>query len=249
MKKNILISMLIFFVGVISPSNTIAQEKISVAVAANFISAFKEIAAEFETKTNIKVEATFASTGSLYSQINNGAPYDLFLAADEKRPDILKRDGWTDETFIYARGQAILWTANKEICKAETWLEALRNGEIKKIAIANTVTAPYGTAAMIALQKVGQWDALQNKLVIAQTIAQSFQYAETESVDAGFCALSAVSTPQGQKGCFFHISEAPDIIQAACVAKKAKNRKSAELFAAFLTSKYATQIKEKYGYR
>jgi len=123
----------------------------------------------------------------------------------------------------------------------------LKNDRIKKIAIANTVTAPYGTAAMTALRKSGQWDALQSKLVIAQSIAQSFQYASTESVDAGFCALSAASTPEGRKGCFFKIPEAPDIVQAGCVAKNAKNSKAAELLSIFLMSDHAAQIKKSTG--
>jgi len=227
----------------------VAGEKISVAVAANFISAFKEIAADFEAKTKINVEGTFSSTGNLYSQISNGAPYDLFLSADEKRPSLLFTDGASDEPFVYAKGQAILWSASKDFCKEKTWQDVLKNDKIKKIAIANTVTAPYGTSAMKALQTIGQWDALQNKLVTAQTVAQSFQYASTESVDAGFCAMSAASTPEGKQGCFYVINEAPDIIQSACILKRTTNRAAAEKFVDFLKSPAAQEIKIKYGYR
>lgn len=248
MKKYVL--MLILILSVLAmPLHVFAQDKISVAVAANFISAFKEIAAEFEAKTGVKVEATFSSTGNFYNQIKNGAPYDMFLSADEQRPDLLQKEGWTEGTFIYARGQAILWSANKDFCKAATWQDALKNNQIKKIAIANPVTAPYGAAAKAALQKAGLWDALQSKLVNAQDIAQSFQYATTSAVDAGFCALSAATSPQGKSGCFYNVFEAPDIVQAACVAKNAKNKRGAELFAAFLCSEHAVKIKAKYGYR
>ncbi len=248
MKKYVL--MLILILSVLAmPLHVFAQDKISVAVAANFISAFKEIVADFEAKTGVKVEATFSSTGSFYNQIKNGAPYDMFLSADEQRPDLLHKEGWTEGTFIYARGQAILWSANPDFCKAATWQDALKNNQIKKIAIANPVTAPYGAAAKAALQKAGLWDALQSKLVNAQDIAQSFQYATTSAVDAGFCALSATTSPQGKSGCFYNVYEAPDIVQAACVAKNAKNKKGAELFAAFLSSEHAVKIKAKYGYR
>jgi len=102
-----------------SPAPASAGEKISVAVAANFISAFKEIAADFETNTKIKVEGTFSSTGNLYSQITNGAPYDLFLSADEERPAKLYKDGAAETPFIYAKGQSVLWSANKDFCKAK----------------------------------------------------------------------------------------------------------------------------------
>ncbi|PKN86928.1 MAG: molybdate ABC transporter substrate-binding protein [Deltaproteobacteria bacterium HGW-Deltaproteobacteria-1] len=232
-----------------NPFSVAAQEKISVAVAANFISAFKEIAADFEEKTGVKVEATFSSTGNLYNQIKNGAPYDLFLSADLERPDILLKEGWTEGSFVYARGKVILWSADKKFCRAVTWHEALKTGKIKKIAIANPLTAPYGAAAKEALIKSKLWDNLQDKMVIAQSIAQSFQYASTASVDAGFCALSASVNPEGLKGCFYALPEAPDVVQAACVAKNAKNKQGAELFAGYLLSEHALKIKQKYGYR
>jgi molybdate transport system substrate-binding protein len=232
-----------------SPLNVFAQDKISLAVAANFISAFKEIAADFEAKTKIKVEGTFSSTGNLYTQITNGAPYDLFLSADEERPAKLNKDGAADTPFIYAKGQAVLWSANNDFCKAATWQVALKKEQVKKIAIANPQTTPYGAAAKKALEKAGMWDALQNKLVNAQDIAQSFQYASTSAVDAGFCAMSATVSPEGKKGCFFVINEAPEIIQSACILKRTTSHAAVEKFVEYLASPTAKEIKGKYGYR
>lgn len=246
MKKQLIVTLLL--INLISPLAVFAEEKVSVAVAANFISAFKEIAADFEEKTGVKVEATFASTGSLYSQIKNGAPYDVFLSADEQRPALLEKEGWTEGTFIYARGKVILWSADKAFCKAATWQEALKNSRIKKIAIINPLTAPYGAAAKAAMQKTGLWDMLLPKLVYAQDIPQSFHYASISAVDAGFCSMSVITTPQGQSGCYYVIAEAPAITQFACVSKKAKNPVCAELFAVFLNSEHAVKIKKKYGY-
>ena len=248
MKKNILILTLILSI-LTMPLNVLAQEKISVAVAANFIQAFKEIAADFETKSGNKIEATFSSTGNLYSQIANGAPYDLFLSADEERPAILSKDGLAEKPFVYARGQVILWSANKDFCKAATWQDALKNDRIKKIAIANPLTAPYGKAAKVAMQKAGLWDTQLSKLVNAQDIAQSFQYASTSAVDAGFCSMSATASPDGKKGCFYILGEAPDIIQSACILKRTANRSAVEKFTAFLVSPEAQKIKMKFGYR
>jgi molybdate transport system substrate-binding protein len=226
-----------------------AEEKISVAVAANFISAFKEIAADFEAKTKIKIEGTFSSTGNLYSQITNGAPYDLFLSADEERPAKLYKDGAAHTPFIYARGQVILWSANKDFCQAKSWQDALKKEQVQKIAIANTQSAPYGAAAKKALEKSGMWDALQSKLVNAQDIAQSFQYASTFAVGAGFCAMSAAISPEGKKGCFFVLDEAPEIIQSACLLKRTANRAAVEKFVEYLASPAAKEIKVRYGYR
>jgi molybdate transport system substrate-binding protein len=248
MKKYILALMLIFSTFAM-PINVLAQDKIFVAVAANFISIFKELSADFEAKTKIGVEATFSSTGNLYSQIVSGAPYDLFLSADEERPALLNKDGLAEKPFVYARGQVILWSANKNFCKAANWQEALQRDQIRKIAIANPLTAPYGAAAKVALQKTGLWDSLQIKLVNAQDIAQSFQYVSTAAVDAGFCSLSVMASPQGKNGCFFVIAESPDIIQSACILKRTKNRAAVEQFAAFLSSPAANKIKMKFGYR
>lgn len=247
MKKILLVWSLIFSLFMMTQT-ALAEDKISVAVAANFISAFKEMAADFEAKTGVKVEATFSSTGNLFAQIKNGAPYDVFLSADEQRPDLLQKEGWTEGSFIYARGQAILWSADRNFCQVPTWQAALKNEKIRKIAMANPQTAPYGASAKTALQKAGLWDALQGRLVNAQDIAQSFQYASTGAVDAGFCALSAAVSPQGKNGCFYALPEAPDIIQSGCVAKNARNKKCAELFAAYLMCDHAVQIKKKYGY-
>jgi molybdate transport system substrate-binding protein len=248
MKKRLLIFALILSALAV-PLHAPAQDKLSVAVAANFIQAFKELSQTFETKSGIKVEATFSSTGNLYGQIVNGAPYDLFLSADEERPMRLYKDGLAEKPFIYARGQAILWSADKAFCKPANWQEALKISRIKKIAIANPVTAPYGAAAKAALIKVGLWDALQAKLVNAQDIAQSFQYASTAAVDAGFCALSASANPLGKNGCFYTIKEAPAIVQAACILKRTTSRAAIEKFAAFLESSEAQTIKGKFGYR
>ena len=247
--KNIRFVVAFILIVLMSSNAAFAGEIISVAVAANFISAFKELAADFEAKTKIKVEGTFSSTGNLYSQITNGAPYDLFLSADEDGPAKLHKDGVAEAPFIYVRGQAVLWSANKDFCKAATWQDALKNKQVKKISIANTQTAPYGAAAKKALEKVGIWDILQSKLVNAQDIAQSFQYASTSAVDAGFCAMSATVSPEGKKGCFYVLGEAPDIIQSACLLKRTTNRAAVEKFVEFLNSPAAKEIKVKYGYR
>jgi molybdate transport system substrate-binding protein len=249
MKKLKIVAFVVIFLINLFSFSAFAEEKISVAVAANFISAFKEMAVDFEAKTKIKVEGTFTSTGNRYSQIINGAPYDLFLSADEERPAKLNKDGLADTPFIYAKGQSILWSANKDFCKAKTWQDALKNEKVAKIAIANIQTAPYGTAAQKALEKVGMWNDLQSKLVIAQTVAQSFQYASTSAVDAAFCAMSATVSADGKKGCFFVIKEAPEIVQSACILKRTTNRAAAEKFADFLKSPAAQEIKVKYGYR
>lgn len=247
--KNVRFVAAVIVIVLMSSVSVFAEEKISVAVAANFISAFKEIAADFEAKTKIKVESTFSSTGNLYGQITNGAPYDLFLSADDKRPAKLYKDHVAESPFVYARGQAVLWSANKDFCKAKTWQDALKKNPVKKIAIVNTQISPYGDAAKKALEKAGIWEALQGKLVNAQDVVQSFQYASSSAVDAGFCTMSATVSDESKKGCFYVIHEAPEIIQSACLLKRTTNRVAVQKFVEFLSSPAAKKIKVKYGYR
>jgi molybdate transport system substrate-binding protein len=241
---------LVFFLFLsIFPSSALAQEKISVAVAANFIQTFKELASAFEKKDMVRIETTFASSGSLYSQIMNGAPYDMFLSADEDRPKRLYDAGLGGVPFIYARGQVILWSANKEFCGASDWQVALRTKDVKRLAIANPEIAPYGMAAKKALEHAGIWDQLKGKLVNAQDVAQAFQYATTGAVDASFCAHSSLSSPEGRNGCYYEIKDAPDIVQSAIVLKRAGDRAAIGKFAVFLVLPEAEIIKKKYGYR
>lgn len=241
--------LIVLAILVFCPLPAAAQEKLSAAVAANYIAAFKEITAAYEKKTGVAVEATFASSGTLYAQITNGAPYDIFLSADEDRPARLHKAGTADTPFIYAKGRCVLWSARKDFCRAKDWRAALTGEEVKRIAVANPETAPYGTAARQALQKAGLWEPLEKKRVIAQDIAQAFQYASTEAVNAGFCALSSAMSAQGAKGCFYEVEEAPPVVQSACVLKRTNRRPSAERFAAFLLSPDVEAIKVRFGYR
>jgi len=227
----------------------LSSQKISVAVAANFIKPFGEIAAAFEAETGIKVEVAYTSSGNLYSQITGGAPYDLFFSADEARPARLFEGGLADSPFVYAKGRIVLWTSKMESCSARDWKQIVRSGDVKKIAIANPDTAPYGTAALKAIRAAGLESYLKPRLVTAQSIAQAFQYTSTGAADAGFCALSSAYSEEGKKGCFVEMSEAPDIIQSACILKRTENRKAVDSFVLFIMSEKTVEIKAKYGYK
>jgi molybdate transport system substrate-binding protein len=229
--------------------SAVAGETLLVAVAANFILPSEELVSMFQDQTGIVVKPTYTSTGKLYGQIIKGAPYDVFLAADEKRPNLLDKQGLCDKPFVYARGQVVVWTAKRTLCGATDWQAVVKNSQVLKIAIANTESAPYGTASMIALQRVGLWNTLSEKYVFPQTIAQAFQYAETKSAEVGFCAYSSALSDKGKKGCFYKVPEAPTTVQAACILKRTENRSAAEQFTAFIKSPEAQKIKEKYGYR
>lgn len=227
----------------------IAQEKIHIAVAANYIRPFQETVSRFEAQTGISVEATFSSTGQIYAQIKSGAPYDVFLSADQERPNLLYQQGLAEAPFVYATGHVVLWTRHKAFSSAGDWRQAITMPGARKIAIANPKTAPYGAAAMSALEKAGLKGQIEGKLVFAQNIAQSFQYASSGSVDLGFCALSAALSDEGRKGYYLPIADAPPIVQSACLLKRTKYKGSAEKLIRFLSAPEAMAIKKKYGYQ
>ena len=226
-----------------------AQDKINVAVAANFIAPFQEITALFTAQTGIRVEAAYGSTGQLYAQIINGAPFDLFLSADEEKPGLLYKEKRADAPFIYATGKVVLWSLRKDLCRAADWRRAVAIPDVKKLAMANPKTAPYGTAAQNALEKTGLIKNIQDRLVFAQNIAQAFQYATTGSVDAGFCALSSALSEEGRKGCYFMVDEAPSIVQSGCLLVRTADKKKTEMLIRFLAAPEAMAVKIKYGYR
>jgi len=246
MKKNILFLILVFL---IPPFSAPAQDKITVAVAASFMPAFKEMAADFEEQTGVKVEAAYSTADHLFRQIQEGVSYDVFLSEDERRPDLLQQEGWSEGSFIYARSQTVLWSANEHFCKAANWRNALQNKEIKKIGMANPLTAPDGAAAKTALQKAGLWEALQDKLFRQGDDTRPFPDAGAHRVDVGFYALSEVSVRPGKAGCHYEIPEAPAIVQAGCILKKTKNKLCAELFMVYMLSDQTIPFKKKYGYR
>jgi molybdate transport system substrate-binding protein len=230
------------------PARAVAADLL-IAQAANFTAVMQnEIIPAFEKATGLTVQATYASTGKLYGQIVSGAPFDMLLAADESRPAKLHADGLAQEPFVYARGQVVLWSRDRELC-ADGWKAALQNPAVKKIAIANTETAPYGTSSMKALQAAGLWEAVQPRLAFGQSITQAFQFAYTGAADVGFVAYSSVFTDEGGQGCHSLVDEAPPVVQAACILTNAPNPEAAARFVEFLASPEVQAFKRQYGYR
>jgi len=230
-------------------TSALAADSLTVAVAASFKRPFGEIARRFEAGHPIKVKATFASTGTLHSQIVNGALYDIYLAADEKRPQVLHEKGLAESPVIYARGRVVLWTKRENLCRAGDWKSTLRDAGVRKVSIASPTISPYGAAAESALRKEDLWNVVKPRFVYAQDAGQAFQYVYTGAAAAGFCALSDAVSGVGREGCHFDVEEAPPVNQAACVLIRSKNREAARRFVEFLQSPASEKIKGEYGYR
>ena len=170
----------------------VQADEAQIAVAANFTAPMKEIIAAFETETGHEVKASYGSTGKLYAQIKNGAPFEALLAADQERPELLEEEGVgvPGSRFTYAIGSLVLWSADAEVVgDGPAVLEA---GEFNKLSIANPKLAPYGEAAMETLAALGLKEAVEPKLVMGENIAQTFQFVDTGNADLGFVALSQV---------------------------------------------------------
>ncbi len=144
----------------------------------------------------------------------------------------------------------MLWAPDRRFCAgSKDWIQALKSAGVKKVAVANPETAPYGAAAMAALKAAGLLDLLEGNIVFPQDIGQAFQYASARSVDAAFCAMSSALSEEGKKGCCLPVAQAPVVVQAACVLCGSADIDAAERFAEFLLSPAAVQVKERYGYR
>jgi len=229
-------------------SSTTAQPELTVAAAADLQPAFEEVAREFQALTNVKVTFSFGSSGMLTRQIENGAPVDLFAAANTDYVDQLDKEGYIvpDTRAIYARGHITLWTLKDSPLKIEK-ISDLTKSEVKRIAIANPEYAPYGMAAREALVNAGIWDTVKPKIVYGENVRQTLQYAETGNVEVAIVALSLSRSSNGRWVLIPGELHKP-IDQALAVIKGTKDEKNARALATFITGAQGRQILQRYGF-
>ena len=224
--------------------------EVSIAVAANFTDATRDIIPLFEQASGHKVKASFGSTGKLYAQIEHGAPFEVFLAADMKRPQKAEAEGLAvpGSRFTYARGQLVLWSANPDAFQnGETYLKDLT---FRHAAMANPKTAPYGLAAQQVMQHLGIWGKVRKKMVRGDSIAQAFQFTATGNAEVGFLAYSQVKAWKNGNGSLWVIPAdyyAP-IWQQAVLLHQGKDNPAARAFLDFLSSTAAHKVITDYGY-
>lgn len=218
----------------------------TVAVAANFTAAAKDIERAFEAASGYDLVLSFGSTGKLYAQIIKGAPFDAFLSADQMRPEKLEQErrGVADTRFTYALGQIVLWSSKTGV-DPQALLTA---GTYNKLAIANPKTAPYGVAALQALQNLELLKGAKTKLVRGDSIAQTHQFVSTGAADLGFIAQAQVALDVG--GSTWPV--APDlyqpIAQQAILLPRGQDNAATRAFLTFLKTPEALDIIRMYGY-
>ncbi|MEI7513987.1 MAG: molybdate ABC transporter substrate-binding protein [Betaproteobacteria bacterium] len=225
--------------------------EVSVAVATNFIAPMQKIAQAFEQETGHKALLSFGSTGNLYAQIRNGAPFQVLLAADNETPLKIEKErlGLAGSRFTYATGKLVLWSKQPGLVDDKG--DILRSGTFERIAIANPKLAPYGAAAIETMAKLGLLQALTPRLVQGENIAQTYQFIATENAPLGFVALSQVlidgKVAQGSAWAVPSELHAP-IQQDAVLLATGKDNMAAKALMVFLRSDRAKMLIRSYGY-
>jgi molybdate transport system substrate-binding protein len=224
-----------------------------VAAAADLKFAMDELGAQYEKQSGKKISVIYGSSGNFFAQIQNGAPFDLFLSADIEYPRKLEAAGLAEAgtLYEYAVGRIVIWMpSDARVDLAKLGWKALLEPSVERIAIANPEHAPYGRAAVAALRKVGVYEQVRTRLVYGENIAQAAQFVASGSAQAGIIASSLAVSPPMRDGKRWEIPAEmyPPIEQAAVILKNAKNKDGARALLAFLKSDTGRKILETYGF-
>ncbi len=250
--RSVLASLLLI-VALAAPDSA-RGESVTLAVASNFKAAMDVLAPAFSAETGYDVRVSYGSTGKLFAQITQGAPFAVFLAADVNRPALLVEEGLAvpGSRFTYAIGKLALWSSSNNYQDAEALVEALDGGDFRRLAIANPDLAPYGLAAEQSLIALGLWDGVKGRIVMGQNIGQTFAMVATGNAELGLIAQSYLLQPDGvSEGRSWEVPEDlyGAIRQDAVLLKRAEDDLAAQAFLRFLQSETARDIIASLGYR
>ncbi len=232
---------------------SVSAADIMIAAASDLNFAFKELVAEYEKTSGNHVKLSLGSSGNFYAQIQNGAPFDLYFSADIGYPKKLEEAGLVvpGSLYPYAVGRIVLWAGNGSHLDLSKGLEILREPTIKKIAIANPKHAPYGRAAVAAMEHFKVYDQVRDKLILGENISQAAQFIESGACDAGIVALSLALAPAMKAaGQYWEIpatAHSP-LEQGAVILKQSKNPEVAKQFLEFIKGSSGQEIMKRYGF-
>jgi molybdate transport system substrate-binding protein len=231
----------------------LASQSLAVAAASDLQAVFPTLADRFERETGHAVRATFGSSGNFFAQIQNGAPFDLFFSADIEYPKQLEtvRQAEPGTLREYARGQLVLWTRKSTGIDIRAGLVVVNDSRVKHIAIANPEHAPYGRAAVAALQHEKLYDGVRAKFVLGENISQAAQFAQSGNAEIGILALSLALAPAlGNSGAYVMVPPSfyPPIEQAAVVLSASHNKDLARQFLSFVERPDIARILEAAGF-
>lgn len=231
----------------------LAAEDVTIAAASDLNFAFKELTAEYERVTGNRIKLTLGSSGNFYAQIHNGAPFDLYFSADIGYPRKLEEAGLTvpGSLYRYAVGRIVIWSANESRLNVSKGFEALRDPHVKKVAIANPKHAPYGRAAVAAMEQAQVYEVVKDRLVLGENISQAAQFIESGACDVGVIALSLALAPtMKSKGTYWEVPDSyyPPLEQGAVILKQSKHPDAAKAFLDFLKSRHGQEVMKRYGF-
>ncbi len=238
---------------VIATSNLLAAQEITVAAAADLQFAMQEVVTHFQQSSGKTVKVTYGSSGSFFQQLQNGAPFDMFFSANLDFPRKLESAGLTEagSYYPYAKGKIVVWAPNESKINIDSGLKAFLAAGIQKIAIANPQHAPYGQAAVAAMQKEDVYDKVKDKLVLGENISQTASFVVSGAADAGVLALSLALSPNMKaKGRYVEIPaiEYPPIEQACVILSSSKNKEAAKQFLSYIKSPEVARMLVTYGF-
>jgi molybdate transport system substrate-binding protein len=236
----------------LSASYALAQA-VKIAAAADLKFAMAELAAQFEKQSGAKLGVTYGSSGNFLTQIENGAPFDLFFSADSEYPKKLEAAGLTEPGTLreYAVGHIVIWTpSDSGINAAKDGWKSLLDQRVKKIAIANPEHAPYGRAAVAAMKKAGIYEQVKDKLVYGENISQAAEFVQSGNAQVGIVALPLAISPEMKNGNRWEIpaDSYPPIKQAVVLLKASKNKDTARRFLEFVSGSQGREILQRFGF-
>lgn len=249
--KSIRFLLLIAYVFIATSASAQQSEKILIAAASDLKFALDSIITVFNQKNRGEVQVSYGSSGKLYHQISNGAPFDIFFSADISYPNLLKENGFTSsDVYPYGIGRIVLWSKRLNPEKEE--MKALLDPAVRKVAIANPAHAPYGKRAEEALIHFGLYESVKGKFVFGENISQTAQFVTTGAADIGIVALSLAVSPtmKRQAGNYFLIPESSHetLLQGAVITKRAQDSALAERFMDFIKGEIAGNILQEFGF-
>lgn len=241
-----------FLLAALLPCALLADDIVTVAVASNFVKTAAEVSAAFTEITAVPVRISPGSTGKLYAQIVNGAPFDLFLSADTERPLLLEQSGYAvnGSRQTYAIGSLVLWSRDERL-QGRDCREVLERGDYLWLALANPMTAPYGAAAREFLEEAGLWKMASQRAVFGENIAQTLQFVATGNATLGFVSLSQTKDPDLPVAtCTWTVPATSDtsLHQQLVLLERARSNAGARQFLEFLGTPAAKEIIVRHGY-
>ena len=238
-----------------APSTQTAAREVRIAAAADLKFALEDLSTEFRRQhPDVAVSTTYGSSGNFYTQLSNGAPFDLFLSADVSYPRKLvdQGKGVKDTLFRYAVGRIVVWVPGEsKLDVQKLGMRSLADPSVRNVAIANPQHAPYGRAAEAAMRGAGVYEAVKDRLVLGENVGQAAQFVQSGAADVGVIALSlALSPPMRGKGRYWEVplDAYPPIEQGGVVLPWAKDPDAARAFRAFLLSDEGKDVLKKYGF-